>query len=83
MENKRWLILSFLISLASLLLLMEPAIAHHPFGGETPSNFVEGFLSGLGHPIIGLDHFTFVVASGFLGATLTYGFLNDKNKYPN
>jgi len=50
-----------------------PAIAHHPLGGEAPSNFVEGFLSGLGHPVIGLDHFIFVVAIGLIAAKQTRG----------
>ena len=48
------------------LFLAQPAFAHHPFGGGTPDNFIEGFLSGLGHPVIGLDHFAFVVAVGLL-----------------
>ncbi len=57
-----------LLSITSLILKAEPANAHHPFGGETPRNFFEGFLSGLGHPVIGLDHFTFVVALGLMAA---------------
>lgn len=52
----------------SLLLTATPATAHHAFGGETPSNLFEGFLSGLAHPVIGLDHFAFVVAVGLLAA---------------
>lgn len=46
--------------------LAKPAFAHHPFGGGTPSNFLQGFLSGLGHPLIGLDHLTFVIAIGLM-----------------
>ncbi|MGB5597021.1 MAG: HupE/UreJ family protein [Crocosphaera sp.] len=65
------IILTFVI----LIILAEPATAHHPFGGETPDNFFEGFLSGLGHPIIGLDHFAFIVASGLLGTKFKQGFL--------
>lgn len=57
-----------LLSTTSLILKAEPANAHHPFGNETPSNFFEGFLSGLGHPVIGLDHLTFVVAVGLMAA---------------
>jgi urease accessory protein len=34
-----------------------------------PATFAEGLLSGLGHPIIGLDHFAAVVAVGCLAAT--------------
>ena len=48
------------------LLLIQPALAHHPFGGTVPTNFLTGFLSGLGHPVIGIDHFVFVIAIGLL-----------------
>ncbi|MGL4378543.1 MAG: HupE/UreJ family protein [Microcoleaceae cyanobacterium] len=48
------------------LLLTKPAEAHHAMGGKIPNNFFEGFLSGLAHPIIGLDHFAFIVAMGLL-----------------
>lgn len=49
------------------------AQAHHPFGGQTPSNFLEGFLSGLGHPVIGSDHLVFVIAMGLIAAILRQG----------
>lgn len=42
-------------------------------GGRLPANFLEGFLSGLGHPVIGLDHFAFIVAAGLLAATKRNG----------
>lgn len=48
--------------------IAAPALAHHPLGGEIPSNFFEGFMSGLAHPIIGPDHFACVVALGLLSA---------------
>jgi urease accessory protein len=41
-----------------------PAEAHHVMGGRTPSTFLEGLLSGLAHPVIGLDHLAFIVAVG-------------------
>jgi urease accessory protein len=53
----------------------DPALAHHPMGGVTPTNFIHGLLSGLGHPIIGLDHFAAIVAAGCLAATLQRGAL--------
>ncbi|MDA0266821.1 MAG: HupE/UreJ family protein [Cyanobacteria bacterium] len=56
-------------------LLAAPALAHHPFGGQTPANAWEGFLSGLGHPVIGFDHLVFVLAIGLLAATKTKGWL--------
>ncbi len=40
------------------------AWAHHPMGGATPTTFWQGLLSGVGHPIIGLDHLAYVVALG-------------------
>ncbi len=43
-----------------------PALAHHLMGGVLPQTAWQGFLSGLGHPIIGLDHFAFIVAVGLL-----------------
>lgn len=55
------------------LLLTAPALAHHPTGNQTPSTFVAGFLSGLGHPVIGLDHLAFVIAVGLLAATRAKG----------
>lgn len=53
----------------------QPALAHHPLGGRIPANFFEGFFSGLAHPLIGLDHFAFVVAVGLLAAGQVRGAL--------
>src|SRR4051812_39726669 len=60
---------SLVLRAASLALLLVavtslPAEAHHMMGGRTPSTFMEGLLSGLGHPVIGLDHLAFIVAMG-------------------
>lgn len=43
-----------------------PALAHHAMGGELPSTFSQGLLSGLGHPVIGLDHLAFLIAAGVI-----------------
>ncbi len=51
------------------------AWAHHPMGGETPLTFTQGFLSGLGHPIIGLDHLAFIIAIGLLCAFVRFSSL--------
>ncbi|MFG6107320.1 HupE/UreJ family protein [Leptothoe sp. EHU-05/26/07-4] len=59
-----------LVAITALLLNGLPALAHHPLGGKTPGNFIEGFLSGIGHPVIGLDHLVFVIASGLLAAAI-------------
>lgn len=56
------------LALAALALSAGPAFAHHVMGGRMAATFGEGLLSGLGHPIIGLDHFAAVVAIGCLAA---------------
>jgi urease accessory protein len=61
------------LAAGGILLVAAPALAHHPFGGNTPVNAVEGFLSGLGHPVIGLDHLAFVIAAGLLAAAMGQG----------
>lgn len=55
-------------SLMALVFGSAPAFAHHLMGGHTPATFIEGILSGLGHPVIGLDHFAAIVAVGCLAA---------------
>ena len=45
-----------------------PALAHHAMGGETPDTLATGLLSGLGHPVIGIDHLAFVIAVGLAAA---------------
>lgn len=57
------------------LLVVDPALAHHAMGGATPTTFWHGLLSGLGHPIIGLDHLAAVIAVGCLAATQPRGAL--------
>ena len=54
------------VSAGLLLIVSSPAFAHHPMGGITPQTFSQGMLSGLGHPIIGLDHFAFLVVAMLL-----------------
>ena len=56
-----------IISILSLVVIgffsaAQKAMAHHAMGGRMPANFFEGFISGLAHPIIGLDHFAFIQA---------------------
>ncbi len=56
-----------------LLLATTSASAHHVMDGKTPSTFVEGLLSGLGHPVIGPDHLAFLLG---VGIAVGYGGLN-------
>lgn len=50
----------------SALCALAPAraLAHHPTGGQTPSTLAAGLMSGLAHPVIGLDHLFFVLLVG-------------------
>lgn len=58
---------------AALAIAIHPALAHHVMGGAMPATFADGLLSGLGHPIIGLDHLAAVIAVGCLAATQSRG----------
>jgi urease accessory protein len=60
---------------SGLLLTATPALAHHAMGGKMPSNLFQGFLSGVAHPLIGPDHFAFIVAVGLLAAIKRQGIL--------
>lgn len=53
-----------------LLAASTPVFAHHAMGGVTPQTFSQGFLSGLAHPVIGLDHFAFLVLAVLLACAL-------------
>jgi urease accessory protein len=68
-------LLSVLTTVLMALWMAPPALAHHPMGGNVPSTFIEGFLSGLAHPIIGIDHFVFIIASGLLATVKRQGLL--------
>ena len=61
------------LTLASLCMLAGDARAHHPMGGRTPTTFVEGLLSGIGHPVIGPDHLAFIVAIGIAASLAPAG----------
>lgn len=58
-------------ALAAGTLLASPlAWSHHAMGGATPTTFFEGLLSGLAHPVIGADHFAFLIVTALLAASL-------------
>jgi urease accessory protein len=63
------LVLTVAVAFAGL----SPAAAHHPMGGKTPGGWVEGLLSGLGHPVLGVDHLTFIVLLGVVASYLRGG----------
>lgn len=59
----------------ALLASSSPVFAHHIQDEEMPLTLASGLLSGLGHPIIGLDHFVFIVAVGIASESLSRGAL--------
>ena len=67
-QSMRWL--------AAALLLWAPlSQAHHAMDNLLPATLLQGLLSGLAHPVIGLDHFAFIVAAGVLASTFAAGWV--------
>jgi urease accessory protein len=64
-----------MVAMVAWLSISTPAMAHHAMGGKLPTNLVQGFLSGIAHPLIGPDHFAFIVAAGLLAVTRKQGIL--------
>ena len=58
----------FAVAAAMILATANNAFAHHPLGGEVPQTMLHGFLSGVGHPVIGFDHLAFVIGVGLIAA---------------
>jgi urease accessory protein len=60
---------------AAAVLAVAPAVAgaHHFMGDALPQTLIQGLLSGPGHPLIGVDHAAFIVASGFFLALVERG----------
>ena len=54
--------------LAIMMVVGEPAWAHHVMDGKLPQTFLQGLLSGFGHPVIGVDHLAAIVGVGILTA---------------
>ena len=53
---------------AMILMSAGAAFAHHPLGGMTPQTALHGILSGIGHPVIGIDHLAFIIGVGLIAA---------------
>ncbi len=67
--------LSARLAFAFAALIATPAFAHHPMGGTTPTTLGEGLLSGLGHPLLGLDHLAALIAVGLVASRFASGAL--------
>lgn len=67
--------MKFTLSLLLAAAAVFPAAgwSHHFMENALPQSFAQGLLSGLAHPAIGLDHFSFVVAAGFFLALAERG----------
>lgn len=52
---------------------LPAAHAHHAMDYATPATSLDGLLSGLAHPVIGVDHLLFIVAAGVLAAQARRG----------
>ena len=52
--------------LAIMMMVAQPAWAHHVMDGTLPQTFLQGLLSGFGHPVIGVDHLAAIVGIGIL-----------------
>jgi urease accessory protein len=59
-----------LAAVAFATLIAGQAAAHHPLGGDAPATMIDGLLSGVGHPMLGIDHFAFIVAMGLIAAMI-------------
>ena len=78
MGNQLNKILTIVIVTCTILIFFsttELAMAHHPMGGKIPANFWEGLISGMRHPIIGIDHLSFVVGVGLIAAGMSNSIL--------
>lgn len=64
---------AFKATLACVALSPTTAFAHHVNDGQMPTLFVDGLLSGLAHPVIGLDHLVFILAAGLAAGALGLG----------
>ena len=57
----------------TVMLLPSVVWAHHFMEDQLPQTFAQGFLSGLAHPVIGVDHLAFIIATGLLLALVKHG----------
>ena len=72
---RNWRAMQLLWIAALLAVGASSAYAHHVMDYAMPATALEGLLSGLGHPVIGIDHLLFIVGAGVLAARLKRGYL--------
>lgn len=64
---------AFTVVVTTVMLLPGVVWAHHFMEDQLPQTFAQGLLSGLAHPVIGIDHLAFIIATGFLLALVKHG----------
>lgn len=64
-----------LFAFGACALMTTPAFAHHAMEGKTPVTWMQGLISGLAHPVLGLDHLAALVAVGLLASRFANGYL--------
>ena len=62
------ILLAIGLTLLSFAFISFPAEAHHPWESTMGDfNLLQGFVSGLAHPILGFDHLFFLISVGLVG----------------
>ncbi len=62
MKTRRHMLFAALPPLAGAF-ISQTALAHHGMDGQVPNTLFSGLISGLAHPVIGLDHLAFLLAA--------------------
>lgn len=57
----------FILAPFAFAFISLPAGAHHPFEGVQDLSFPQGLMSGFAHPVLGIDHFLFLLSIGLIG----------------
>ncbi|MDQ3259592.1 MAG: HupE/UreJ family protein [Pseudomonadota bacterium] len=66
---------AFAVVVATFILLPSIVRAHHFMDDQLPETFTQGFLSGVAHPVVGVDHAVFIIAAAFALAVVKRGVL--------
>jgi urease accessory protein len=64
---------AIVLGLLAGLFASTGAFAHHVNDGLPIGTFAEGVLSGLAHPVLGLDHLVFILGAGLAAGALAIG----------
>lgn len=65
MKSKQNKVIACVVPITAALLPV-PVWAHHAMDGAIPTTALHGLLSGLAHPVLGIDHLVFVISIGLI-----------------